>query len=353
MKLAINGFGRIGRQALKIALNKGLDVVAVNDLTRADELAHLLKFDTVYGTYEGEVKAMLNGQEFTAGTNELLGGIDEANLSEQSLVVSGKEIRVFNQKDPAQLPWGEMQVDVVLECTGVFVKDDMAIGHIHAGAKRVVLSAPSQGDSPAPTYIMGTNVEKYGDEQLISNASCTTNCIAPVMKVMMDAFGVHKAIMTTAHAYTANQSLVDGISKDLRRGRAAAQNIVPSSTGAAIATSQVLPELTSKFDGGSLRVPVITGSISDITFLVKRPTSVEEVNNAFRAAAENDYYKGVIAISDAPLVSSDIIGRSESAIVDLPLTMVVDGDLVKVMAWYDNEWGYSNRLVEIAQQLNY
>lgn len=352
MKIAINGFGRIGRQAFKIALEHGIQVVAINDLTRADNLAHLLKFDTVYGTYPKEVKAYINDEEFIAGSESLL-NLDKETIANahSRLVVDGQEIKVLSQRDPAQLPWGELGVDVVLECTGIFVKDDSAMGHITAGAKYVVLSAPSKGDSPAPTYVLGANADKLAGEQLISNASCTTNCISPVMKVLEDTFGIEKALMTTTHAYTSTQSLVDGISDDLRRGRAAGYNLIPATTGAAIATTRVIPQLENKFDGLAIRVPVIAGSLSDITAVLKQDVTVDAVNDAFRQAAQEDRFKGILAVSDAPLVSSDIIGRSESAIVDLPMTKVTAGNMVKVLAWYDNEWGYSNRLVEMAMQL--
>jgi glyceraldehyde 3-phosphate dehydrogenase len=352
MKIAINGFGRIGRQALKIALDKGVEVVAINDLTRADELAHLLKFDSVYGTYPHEIKAVVMGQEFVAGSADLLKISDaDASSAESTLFVNGKEIKVYGKRNPAELPWGELGVDVVLECTGAFEKNDSAKAHITAGAKKVIISAPSKGDQPAPTYVIGANSFHYQGEDLISNASCTTNCISPVTKIMLDNFGIKKAIMTTIHAYTATQSLVDGVLHDLRRDRAAALNMVPSTTGAAIATTETLPSLRGKFDGGSVRVPVAAGSLSDLVYLTERPTSFEEVNQVFRNAAASDEYRGIIAASDAPLVSTDIVGRAESAIIDLPMTKIVDGDLVKVLAWYDNEWGYSNRLVEMAMKV--
>ncbi len=351
MKIAINGFGRIGRQAFKIATDKGLEVVAVNDLTRADELAHLLKYDTVYGEYARDVRAYIAGDEFIAGKEKLLDVTPEqVQNSESYITVDGKKVAVYSIKNPAELPWGELGVDVVLECTGVFVKDDAAKGHLEAGAKKVILSAPSKGDNPVPTFMIGVNNHEMGSEDhMISNASCTTNCISPVTRIIQEKFGIEKAIMTTIHAYTADQNLVDGIHKDLRRGRASAQNISPTSTGAAIATTQAIPELKGKFDGTSLRVPVIAGSISDITFLLKKDTTAEEINQVLKEASESDALKGVLAVSEAPLVSSDIQGRTESSIVDLPLTMVVDGNLAKVFAWYDNEWGYSNRLIELAQ----
>ncbi len=352
MRIAINGFGRIGRQAYKIARDHGIEVVAINDLTRADELAHLLKFDSVYGTYEKEVKAYIGDDEFVAGGESLLDlSKDEIANRDARIVVDGFETKVFSIKNPAELPWGEMNVDVVIESTGIFEKDDAARGHIEAGARKVIISAPSKGDNPAPTYVFGANEGEYADEDLISNASCTTNCISPVTKIMMDNFGVKKAVMTTTHAYTSTQVLVDGITGDLRRGRAAALNMIPSTTGAAIATTKALPALEGKFDGGAIRVPVPAGSISDLVYLTERPTTAEEVAEVFRKAANSDEYRGILAASDSPLVSSDIVGRPESAIVDLPMLKVVDGDLVKVLAWYDNEWGYSNRLVEMAMKI--
>lgn len=326
-KLAINGFGRIGRAAFKIATEMPdlVEVVAINDLTDTKTLAHLLKYDTVYGIYKYEV-----------------------DYDESHLVVNGVEYPVLSQKDPAQLPWGDMNVDVVLECTGRFAKDGAAKAHIDAGAKKVVLSAPAKGSGDVPTFVIGVNHDQYIGQNLISNASCTTNCISPVVDVVHKNFKVLKSVMTTVHAYTSTQNLVDGPSKDLRRTRAAAQNIIPTSTGAAVAATEAIPELKGKFDGVALRVPVPVGSISDITLLVEKKTTVEEVNKAFIDASQDPFYEGVLGITDEPIVSSDVIGMSESAVVDLEMTRVVDGDLVKVMAWYDNEWGYSNRLVEVA-----
>ncbi|MBU0569678.1 type I glyceraldehyde-3-phosphate dehydrogenase, partial [Patescibacteria group bacterium] len=253
-------------------------------------------------------------------------------------------IPVLAQQDPAKIPWGKYGVDVVIESTGRFVKEEDAKKHAIGGAKRVVISAPSKGGNVG-TYVLGVK-EYKGEGEVLSNASCTTNCTAPVAAVMHAEFGIEKALMTTIHGYTDDQNLQDGSHKDLRRARAAAENIVPTTTGAAVATTETIPELKGLFDGRALRVPVATGSITDFTFLIKKKASVEEINNAFRAATENALYKGILAVTDKPFVSSDIIGRSESAIVDLGLTQVVDGNLVKVFAWYDNEWGYSNRLVE-------
>lgn len=325
IKVGINGFGRIGRQAFKVALDKHADqveVVGVNDLTDAKTLAHLLKYDSSYGVYAKTI-----------------------SHDEQNVIVDGKPYRVYAEKDPSALPWGQLGVDIVIESTGRFTDMEGAGLHIKAGAKRVVISAPAKG-SDIGTYLIGVNEEADdGSSKVINNASCTTNCISPVVAVMQAKFGVAKAMMTTVHSYTQDQLLQDGPHKDLRRARAAAINIVPTTTGAAIATTEAIPELKGLFDGQSIRVPTPVGSISDITFLLKRKTSVEEVNAALTEAA-NSSLKGIMAVSTDPLVSSDIVGRTESSIVDLPLTQVVDGDMVKVFAWYDNELGYSNRLIE-------
>ncbi|MFA6526739.1 MAG: type I glyceraldehyde-3-phosphate dehydrogenase [Candidatus Buchananbacteria bacterium] len=329
MKIAINGFGRIGRAALKIAMDtKGAQIVAINDLTDTKTLAYLLKYDTVYGRYNRKVT-------YDAG----------------NIIVDGKKIPVFAEKDPSKLPWKKIGVDVVLECTGVFEKKADLDMHLKAGAKKVVLSAPAKDE--VLTLVFGTQFTKnnIGKEKVIANASCTTNCIAPVMQVLQNAFGVDKSILNTIHAYTATQKIVDGPdSKDVRRGRAGASNMVPSTTGAAKATSLVIPELKGNFDGISIRVPVICGSLSDITAVLKIDTTVEEVNEAFRKATKHPLFKKVLAVADGDdeLVSSDIIGTTESAIVDLKFTRVVGGNLVKVLAWYDNEWGYTNRLIEMA-----
>ncbi len=327
-RVAINGFGRIGRAAFKIAFEKqDIEVVAINDLTDADVLAHLLRYDTAYGHYRKQV-AVRGGK----------------------LVVDGRDCPVYTEPDPKKLPWKELGVDVVLECTGRFTDKQSAAQHIAAGAKKVILSAPSKGeDVSVPTFLLGVNEDAYADETVVSNASCTTNSLAPVAKVLDDAFGIEKAMMTTIHSYTADQNIQDGPHKDLRRARAAAQNIVPTTTGAAIAVTQVLPGLKGLFDGIAVRVPTIVVSLTDFTFLLKRKTTRAEINQALKKAAENQRYQNMLAVTEAPLVSSDFIGNPHSSIVDLSLTMVVDGDLVKVIAWYDNEWGYSNRLVELAQ----
>ncbi len=326
-KVAINGFGRIGRAAFKIVLDTPkLEIAAVNDLFPPDNLAYLLKYDTVYGRYEKSVKN-----------------------TDHSLTVDGKEYPVYGIKDPTQLPWEELGVDIVIESTGVFTKAEDLKKHIQAGAKYVILSAPVKGDGVG-TVVHGVN--RDGElARIISCASCTTNAITPPMEIMNRRIGVKKALMTTVHAYTASQELVDAPSKKFRSGRAAAANFIPHSTGAAIATTKALPELAGKFDGQSIRGPVTVGSIADITFIAQRPTSVEEVNQIFREEAQSDRYAGILGASDDPLVSSDIIKDSRAAIIDLELTQVVDGDLVKIMSWYDNEWGYTNQLVREATRI--
>lgn len=323
MNIAINGFGRIGRAAFKIALGKGMNVVAINDLTDIKTLAHLLKFDSVYGIYNKEI------------------GNDDKNI-----IIDGKKYPVFAEKDPSSLPWKDLGVDVVLECTGVFTSQEKCKPHLDAGAKKVIISAPAK-DEETKTFVIGVNDKEYAGEAIISNASCTTNCIAPIAKVIEETFGVQKAMMTTTHAYTADQNLVDGPHKDLRRARAAASNIVPTTTGAAVATAKTIPTLDKKFDGLSVRVPVSCGSLADFTFLLKRKTTKEEVNQKLMDIKNDPILSKIIYLYDEPIVSSDIVGTSYSALVDLPLTQVVDGDMVKIVAWYDNEWGYSNRLVEM------
>lgn len=324
VKLAINGFGRIGRAAFKIAMaNQDVEVVAINDLGNLDTLAYLLRYDSVYGRY---------GQTVTVGEGEL--------------TVGNKTVKALQEADPAKLPWGQMGIDVVIESTGFFTEKEKAQAHIAAGAKKVIISAPTKSEDVS-TIVLGVNDNKLAGDEIISNASCTTNSAAPTIAVLHKAFGIEKALLTTAHAYTASQSLVDGPSKkDLREGRAAAINIVPTSTGAAIAATKAVPELAGKFDGISLRVPVPVVSITDLTCLLAKDVTVEEVNNEFIKAADDPSYKGVLAVTNEPLTSSDFIGDPHSAIVDLAMTRVVGGNLVKVLAWYDNEWGYSNRLVE-------
>jgi glyceraldehyde 3-phosphate dehydrogenase len=324
IKLAINGFGRIGRNAFKIAFgNPAIEVVAINDLTDTKTLAHLLKHDSNYGLYHSEV------------------GFDDQNL-----IVDGKKVRVFAEKDPTALPWKDQDIDVVIESTGFFTKREDATKHLTAGAKRVVISAPAKDDD-VPTFVIGANEDKItAEDTILSNASCTTNCITPVMAVLEDALGIEKALMTTVHSYTASQKLQDAPAKDLREARNAAENIVPTTTGASKAAAKALPALKGIFDGMSIRVPTPVVSISDITFISKKDTTIEEVNEILKKASSADRFNGIIAYTDNELVSSDYRGDSHSAIVDSKLTNVVGGNLVKVVAWYDNEWGYSNRLVE-------
>lgn len=324
-RVAINGFGRIGRAFFKLAFeNPEVEVLAINDLGNLEDLAYLLKYDTVYGRWGQEV------------------AVKEGNLE-----VGGKEIKILSEKDPAALPWGDLGVDVVVESTGVFTSKLDAKKHLDAGAKRVVITAPAKDG--VPYVLVGTNDSEFkaGLDPVTCNASCTTNASAPVAAIMMENPGVVSAMLNTAHAYTATQSLVDGPSKkDFRRGRAAAQNIVPSTTGAAESVVESIPVLSKKFDGIALRVPVACGSLVDFTFLAARKTSVEEINGIFRNAARSARWEKVLSVTEDPLVSSDIIGDTHASIVDLSMTRVVNGDLVKVLAWYDNEWGYSATLVE-------
>ena len=326
--IAINGFGRIGRQALKAAItHKNIKIMAINDLTDTKTLAHLLNHDTAYGHWSVPV------------------GYDEKNL-----IVRGKKIPVFAEKDPVVLPWGKLKVDVVLECTGRFTKKEDAESHIKAGARKVVISAPAKGGD-VPTYVRGVNSDKIKKEKcaVINNASCTTNCIAPIMAVLDEKFGIEKAMMSTVHGYTADQNLQDGPHKDLRRARAAACNIVPTSTGAAKAVGQTIESLNGIFDGVAFRVPVPTVSLSDITVVLKRNVTKEEINDVLAAASKSKRFEGIIAVTNEPLVSSDFVGNTYSSIVDLALTNVVGGNLVKVVSWYDNEVGYAHRLVELAE----
>lgn len=324
-KVAINGFGRIGRNAFKIAhARDDIEVVAVNDLTDTKTLAYLLKHDTNYGTYDREVS------------------YDDTNI-----IVDGQPIRVCAEKDPNLLPWGDLGVDVVIESTGRFTDKDGAGAHLKAGAKRVVISGPTKSDG-IDTVVLGANDDVLqGATEIISNASCTTNSLGAVMNVLEGEFGIEKSMLTTVHSYTASQVVQDAPAKDLREGRNAAENIVPTTTGAAIAVTLTLPQLKDKFDGLSIRVPTPVVSLSDITAVLKRSVTVEEINAAFKKAASEPYYQGILGVSEEPLVSSDYIGNSHSGVVDLLLTKVVAGNLVKVMVWYDNEWGYSNRLVEV------
>ncbi len=325
VKVAINGFGRIGRNAFKILQGrKDVEVVAINDITDAATLAHLLKYDSSYGTYDQEVSS-----------------------NEHAIIVNGKEIPVYAEKDPHNLPWANLGVDVVIESTGFFTKPEDAKAHIDAGAKRVVISAPAKGEG-AKTIVLGVNEEAVTpDDLILSNASCTTNCIAPIMKVLEDEFGIEKAMMTTVHSYTGSQRILDAPAKDLREARSAAENIVPTTTGASKAAALTIPSLQGKFTGLSVRVPTPVVSLSDITAVIKRNTTKEELVAFFKKIADEQYYQGIIGVTEEELVSSDFIGDPRSCIIDLPLIDVVGGNMIKVVAWYDNEWGYSNRLVEL------
>ncbi|OGG53673.1 type I glyceraldehyde-3-phosphate dehydrogenase [Candidatus Kaiserbacteria bacterium RIFCSPLOWO2_12_FULL_53_8] len=324
VRVAVNGFGRIGRGFFRAAHGRAdFEIVAINDLAPAENLAYLLKYDTVYGRAKFSLEAK--------------GSV---------LVIDGKEIPVVATKDPSASPWREMQIDIVIESTGLFTDAEKARGHITAGAKRVVITAPGKGDG-VETILIGANEEKFGTCDITSNASCTTNAANPIIGILDEAIGIERAILNTTHAYTASQSLVDGgKAKDMRESRAAAQNMVPTSTGAAKATALAYPQLKGKFDGISVRVPVPSGSLVDITFVPKRATTVEEVNEALKKAAVTDKWKRVFAVTEEPLVSSDILGLPYGAIADLGMTRVVDGTLVKVLAWYDNEMGYVHTLIE-------
>ncbi len=328
VRVAINGFGRIGRAFLKIAWERPeIEIVAVNDLGSIESLSYLLKYDTVYRSWGHKVEA-----------------------SGSDIVIDGKTVKFVSEKDTTKLPWKDLDIDVVIESTGLFTSYEKAKFHLDCGAKRVVISAPSKdgdGGPKAETILLGVNEDKFGTCDITSNASCTTNASSPLIAILHDALGIEKAILNTVHGYTASQALVDGPSKkDLREGRAAAQNIVPSSTGAAIAVTKAFPELTGLFDGISIRVPVPAGSIADITFISKRDTTAEEVNNILRAAAKTERWNKIFAVTDEPLVSSDILGNSHASIADLEMTRVVGGNLVKVMGWYDNEMGYTYTLVD-------
>ncbi len=332
IRVAINGFGRIGRMVLKAGLSdKDIEFVAVNDLTDNATLAHLFKYDSVQGTFQGTVKS-----------------------TDSSLKINGKEIQVFAEKEPENLPWKKMNVDVVVESTGFFRTNVLAYKHVKAGAKKVVVSAPCKCELnekgvceiPLKTLVVGVNEKEYKGEPIVSNASCTTNCLAPLVKVLHDNFKIKKGFMTTVHAYTADQRIVDGPHKDLRRARAAAHNIVPTTTGAAKAVTEVIPALAGKLDGIAIRVPVPDGSVTDFVCEVDKKTSVEEINKVFKKAAEKEL-KGILQYTEEPLVSTDIIGNPHSSIFDALSTHIIDGKLVKVLSWYDNEWGYSSRMINV------
>ena len=333
VKVAINGFGRIGRVAFRAALEKYADkveIVAINtsDSMDVEDWAHLLKYDSVYGKFQGEI-AVLRGSQTELGV----------------LKINGRKYPLLSEREPRKIPWSKYGVDVVLEATGVFRKGKDCEGHLSSGAKKVIISAPPKDETP--TYIVGVNTDQYQGEPIVSNASCTTNCIAPIAKIMRENFRVVKAMMTTVHAYTADQRLVDGSHQDLRRARAGALNIIPTSTGAAKALGCVIPEMSNSFDGLAIRVPVACGSLVDFTFLLDQNVRVERMNRILEQAALGSY-RGIVETSNEPLVSSDIVGSSASAIVDLELTQVVGGNLVKIIAWYDNEYGYACRLIELA-----
>ncbi len=332
VRVAINGFGRIGRNAFKILhARNDVEVIAVNDLTDNKTLAHLLKYDSNYPGHDW---------------------YKTIEYDDDNIIVDGNKVHVFAEKDPASLPWAAHDIDVVIESTGFFVDPKLALAHVEgAGAKKVVISAPAKGEG-AETIVLGVNDDRItavGD--VVSNASCTTNCITPVAAVIESAFGIEKALMTTIHSYTASQKLQDAPAKDLREARAAAENIVPTSTGASIAAAKALPALEGIFGGLSIRVPTPVVSLSDFAIVTKKDVTVEEVNEVFKKAAKEPYYQGILGVTEEELVSSDFIGNSHSAIVDLKLTNVVGGNLLKVVAWYDNEWGYSNRLVELTVDL--
>lgn len=324
VRVAINGLGRIGRATLKSVLGeRGLELAAVNDVAPIDNLAYLLRYDTVYGRADSTV-----------------------SVADSMISVAGQQVKVLNEADPAKLPWRDLKVDLVFECTGAFRTAAELRAHLDAGARRVILSAPAKDE--LATIVYGVNEHDAAGQEMMSNASCTTNCIAPVMEILHRGIGVQKATMTTVHAYTSSQKLVDGPARKWRRGRAAGANIIPTSTGAAEATGRVVPAVAGRFDGIALRVPVPVGSIADIVALVSRETSVEEVNDLFRTEASSERYRGVLGVSEEPIVSADVIADPRASVVDATLTTVTGGDLVKVMAWYDNEWGYAQQMIRQA-----
>jgi len=327
IRVGINGFGRIGRQSLKAMLERysaQIEVVAINDLTDTETNAHLFRYDSTYGRFDGQVEVLDNND----------------------LSINGKKIKVFQQKDPAQIPWGDLGAQIVVESTGFFTDASKAKAHLHDSVKKVIISAPAKGEDI--TIVLGVNEDKYdpATQNIISNASCTTNCLAPAAKVIQDTYGIDRGMMTTVHSYTNDQRLLDVVHSDLRRARAAAQNIIPTSTGAARALALVMPELKGKFDGFSLRVPTATVSVVDFVALVNKPATVDAVNDAFKQAAAGKM-KGILDYTDEPLVSSDFRGDSHSSIIDGLSTMVLGDNMVKVIAWYDNEWGYSSRVADL------
>ncbi|MBC8549354.1 MAG: type I glyceraldehyde-3-phosphate dehydrogenase [Candidatus Brocadiales bacterium] len=326
IKVGINGFGRIGRNVFRvIAEREGIDVVAINDLADARTLSMLLKYDSVHGKFDGEIE-----------------------VKEDAIVVKGNEVKLTKEKDPARLPWKELGVDIAIESTGIFTTKADCAKHLDAGAKKVILSAPSKDQLDA-TIVMGINEKELRPEhKIVSNASCTTNCLAPLVKVINDNFQIEKGLITTIHAYTNDQNVADMMHKDLRRARAAAINIIPTTTGAAKAIGEVIPELKGKLDGMAMRVPVANGSVTDLVAVVKKNVSIEEINSVLKAAADNEL-KGILEYCEDPIVSSDIIGNEHSCILDAISTCVIGGNLIKVIGWYDNEWGYSNRMVDLAE----
>jgi len=327
MKIAINGLGRVGRAALKIILDTPeLELVAVNDIVPTENIVYLLRYDTVYGRYDKTVES-----------------------DGENLIIAGKPYRYFHEKDPARLPWAGLEVDIVLECTGVFTKREDLEKHIQAGAKYVILSAPAKS-ADVVTVVHGVNT-RDGDTRIIACASCTTNCITPVVEIIGRRIGIQKAIMTTVHAYTASQAIVDKQNKRFERGRAGAANFVPTSTGAAVATTKALPQYQGLFDGIAVRGPVAVGSLADIVLVVDRKTSVEEINQIFVEEAASERYQGIVGVTEDPIVSSDIIKDPRASVIDLGMTRVVDGDLVKILSWYDNEWGFTNQMVREAVQI--
>lgn len=330
MNIAINGFGRIGRAVFKALLTKpGVKIVAINDLTDTKTLAHLLKYDSVYGVSN-----------------------DRISYTTKSLIVNGRSLPVLAEKDPSALPWSTLKVDIVIESTGRFTDRDQAQAHITAGAKKVLLSAPGKGDD-IQTYVIGVNENKIKkNDKIISMASCTTNCLAPVTDIIRKVFGIDKAIMTTIHSYTADQNLVDGPHKDLRRARAAVLSMIPTTTGAALAVTKTIPSLAGRFDGLSVRVPTPVGSLCDAVYVLRKKTTIEQVNKLLQKASQSKEYKGIVTVTEDPIVSADIVGNPASAIVDLALTNVIGGTLLKVVSWYDNEWGYSNRLADLCIYIN-
>lgn len=338
---SINGFGRIGRTFLRVWWEKGrkdsnLKVINTSGSMEIDQWAHLLKYDTNYGVFSSDIKVnKVQSTKNATDENPVLG----------TITLGGEhEITVTAQKDPKKIPWGKYEIEVVVDATGIFITEEKASGHLEAGAQKVLLTAPAK-DGNVSTSVIGVN-EANRTAKVFSNASCTTNCVAPVAKIMSDVFGVEKAMLTTIHSYTDDQNTQDNSHKDLRRARSAAENIIPTTTGAAISTAAIIPELEGIFDGIAIRVPTPTGSLSDMVFVTKRNVTKEEINQAFIDASKEERWKGILAVTNDPIVSSDIVGRSESSIVDLDLTNVVGGNLVKVISWYDNEWGYCNRLVD-------